>query len=136
MVLRFVLIGLAVATMLPSRAQELRVEGSISSVSKMLDRPMQYSYARPATFEREITWESMLRNREYQKQVEMNNVAQKSVKPVKSYFQRPRQRVTFKLDFGNSAVKNWSPYPDRALDARVIRYPMPRSAAYGKAPRK
>ena len=40
--------------------------------------------------------------------------------------------VKVSLRVGNSAVNNWSPFPDRALDARVIRYPMPRSAAFGK----
>lgn len=76
----------------------------------------------------------MLREEKARTEQQRYQVAQRSMTPIREYFQKPQQKVKFKLDIGNSAVKNWSPYPDRALDARVIRYPMPRSAA--KAPRK
>lgn len=35
---------------------------------------------------------------------------------------------------GNTAVKNWSPYPDRALDARTLRFPLPRNMQPDKRP--
>lgn len=31
-----------------------------------------------------------------------------------------------RLAIGNTAPSNWSPYPDKWLDARVIKYPLPR----------
>ncbi len=35
---------------------------------------------------------------------------------------------------GNTAVNNWSPYPDRALDARTLRFPQPRNMQPDKRP--
>ncbi len=57
--------------------------------------------------------------------------------PLREQLQRRFSRpVKVSLRVGNASVNNWSPFPDRALDARVIRYPMPRSAAYGKPARR
>lgn len=39
----------------------------------------------------------------------------------------PRWRFTV----GNTSMNNWSPYPDRALDARVLTFPLPRKADPG-----
>lgn len=32
----------------------------------------------------------------------------------------------WRLQIGNTQDGNWSPYPDRELDARIIRFPLPR----------
>lgn len=37
-----------------------------------------------------------------------------------------------RVEIGNRITGNWSPYPDRALDARIIRFPMPRNARADK----
>jgi len=37
-----------------------------------------------------------------------------------------RESGFWKATVGNSAAKNWSPYPDRYLDARTIKFPLPR----------
>lgn len=45
-----------------------------------------------------------------------------------------RDKAAWLWDFsiGNTAVRNWSPFPDRALDARTIRFPLPRDARADK----
>ena len=35
---------------------------------------------------------------------------------------------------GNTGTDNWSPFPDRALDARIIRFPLPRDMQPDKRP--
>lgn len=40
----------------------------------------------------------------------------------------------WRLDIGNTGSNNWSPYPDRALDARTLRFPMRRDAQADKRP--
>ncbi len=63
--------------------------------------------------------------------------ASSTLDPVREHFGRHfSSPVKVSLRVGNSSVSNWSPFPDRALDARVIRYPMPRWAAYGRPGRK
>lgn len=39
----------------------------------------------------------------------------------------------WRMSIGNTSANNWSPYPDRALDARTLRFPMPHKPQ-GKAP--
>ena len=36
----------------------------------------------------------------------------------------------WRIQMGNSGYGNWSPYPDRALDARNISYPLPKNSKY------
>ena len=38
------------------------------------------------------------------------------------------------LSVGNTPADNWSPYPDRALDARTLRFPLPRDSRADKRP--
>lgn len=49
---------------------------------------------------------------------------------------RPRdpQIVTdrLRITLGNNTDRSWSPYPDRALDARALRFPLPRDARADK----
>lgn len=42
----------------------------------------------------------------------------------------------WKATIGNTAVQNWSPYPDRALDARTLRFPLPQKANKTQGPKK
>ncbi len=65
-------------------------------------------------------------------QKKLKEIAQRTLEPIRVQQKRPTFKVELRLRAGNTAVQNWSPFPDRALDARVIRYPMPRAAAYGK----
>lgn len=40
----------------------------------------------------------------------------------------------WRISIGNTSMENWSPYPDRALDARVLRFPHPRELRRDKRP--
>ena len=40
----------------------------------------------------------------------------------------------WRISVGNTATDNWSPYPDRALDARQLRFPLPRKLHHDKRP--
>lgn len=39
---------------------------------------------------------------------------------------------SWRMSIGNTSVDNWSPFQDRALDARTIRFPVPRDARADK----
>ena len=45
-----------------------------------------------------------------------------------------REVALWRLTIGNTAAGNWSPYPDRALDARNLRFPLPRNLTPDKRP--
>lgn len=77
--------------------------------------------------------EEQFERNKYLARMEREDRANKALEPVKNHFRKPSVKTSFKLHGGNTEG-NWSSFPDRALDARVIRYPMPRSAAYGKGP--
>lgn len=47
-----------------------------------------------------------------------------------------RQAWLRHMQIGNTSVGNWSPFPDRALDARTIRFPLPRDARADKRSQK
>ena len=56
-------------------------------------------------------------------QVQETMPAAQSPAPV----QDPHATVgNWRFSFGNTSVANWSPYQDRMLDARTLRFPMPR----------
>ena len=40
----------------------------------------------------------------------------------------------WRMSVGNTSADNWSPYPDRALDARTLRFPLPRDSRADKRP--
>lgn len=40
----------------------------------------------------------------------------------------------WRMTFGNTSANNWSPFPDRALDARTLRFPLPRNMQPDKRP--
>lgn len=45
-----------------------------------------------------------------------------------------REVALWRITAGNTAADNWSPYPDRALDARTLRFPLPRNLTPDKRP--
>ena len=45
-----------------------------------------------------------------------------------------REVALWRLTIGNTAAGNWSPYPDRAPDARNLRFPLPRNLTPDKRP--
>lgn len=47
-------------------------------------------------------------------------------------FEGSKATGLWRLKIGNTAVDNWSPYPDRMLDARIISFPMRRDARADK----
>ena len=40
----------------------------------------------------------------------------------------------WRMSVGNTSADNWSPYPDRALDARTLLFPLPRDSRADKRP--
>jgi len=71
-----------------------------------------------------FSWEQQQERRKMLLCMKREEQARKTLKPVKNHFRKPAVKATFRLRGGNR-LSNMSPYPDRALDARVIRYPMP-----------
>ncbi len=64
------------------------------------------------------------------RQERRREVTDRNVAPVRRIVDQERKVATnWLIHLGNTGSGNWSPFPDRALDARVIRYPMARSAA-------
>ena len=65
------------------------------------------------------------------RQERRREVTDRNVAPIRRSFDRQRKvAVNWQIRLGNTGCGNWSPFPDRALDARTIRYPMARSAAW------
>lgn len=65
----------------------------------------------------------------------MNLQAQKSLgkTPVKDYKRDVNKDVgLWRISLGNTSANNWSPFPDRALDARIITFPMRRDSRADK----
>lgn len=59
--------------------------------------------------------------------------AQESVLRKSRGSRDPNKEVgTWRMSIGNTSVNNWSPFQDRALDARTIRFPVPRDARADK----
>lgn len=45
-----------------------------------------------------------------------------------------REVGLWRMSVGNTSTDNWSPFPDRALDARTLRFPLPRDSRADKRP--
>lgn len=45
-----------------------------------------------------------------------------------------KEAGTWRMSVGNTSTDNWSPFPDRALDARTLRFPLPRDSRADKRP--
>lgn len=96
----------------------LKVERSLNG--PMLLKPSELYFDPNSPF----AWEDKVAQEKYEKSVERYAKAQKSITPLKRQLEKPSIKISFRLRGGNTEG-NWSPFPDRALDARVIRYPMP-----------
>jgi len=81
-----------------------------------------------------LAWQLELVRQKIAQQRQREALARKNTAPVRGRTtERSAQADRAKWEWritGNAGPNNWSPFPDRALDARVIRYPMPRSAAW------
>lgn len=68
---------------------------------------------------------------------EMQNRAMAQESVIKSHRNMPKRDLnkevgTWRMSIGNTSIDNWSPFQDRALDARTIRFPVPRDARADK----
>lgn len=79
-----------------------------------------------------LLWNLELLRMKFTQQQQRVKTSRENVEPVRRMQERKvrQERINWQLHIGNTEISNWSPFPDRALDARVIRYPMPRSAAW------
>lgn len=96
----------------------LKVERSLNG--PMLLKPSELHFDPNSPF----AWEDKAAQEKYEKSVERYLKAQKSITPIKRKLEKPSVKFSFRVRGGNTEG-NWSPFPDRALDARIIRYPMP-----------
>ena len=71
-----------------------------------------------------LEWRRAKESRKYSSYVVRQRVANTNLAPVKEYFQRPRSAFQFQVSIVSNNILNASPYSDKALDARIIRYPM------------
>ncbi len=126
---------LVTGTLIPLRAQELplwlrfHLGRKLTTPMPTHENEMLFDPSSP------FSWEQQQERKKILLSLKREEQARKTLRPVKNHFRKPAVRTSFKLHGGNTQG-NWSPFPDRALDARAIRYPMPRSAAYGKGPAK
>ena len=118
------LLGALLASAIELQAQELplwlRLKVERSMKGPMLLKPSELHFEPNSPF----AWEDKAAQEKYELQMERYNRAQKSIEPIKQKSEMPAVKLTFRIRGGN-AGGNWSPFPDRALDARTIRYPMP-----------
>lgn len=119
-----VIMLLVAGTSATLQAQELplwlRLKVERSMKGPMLLKPSELHFDPNSPF----AWEDKAAQEKYELQMERYNRAQKSIEPIKQKSEMPAVKFTFRIRGGN-AGGNWSPFPDRALDARTIRYPMP-----------
>ena len=98
------------------QAQELPLRTQ-RTVSGLCSRPLQLVVPAPEfALSDTLSWQLEHIRRRIMRQERRREVADRNVAPVRRIVDQERSG-------------NWSPFPDRALDARVIRYPMARSAA-------
>lgn len=118
------LLGVLLAPAFELQAQELplwlRLKVERSMKGPMLLKPSELHFDPNSPF----AWEDKAAQEKYELQVERYTKAQKSIEPIKRKVEAPAVKFSFRVRGGNTEG-NWSPFPDRALDARVIRYPMP-----------
>lgn len=112
----------------PLHAQELPIRLQ-HSADRICDCPFRPTLSGP---------ETMLPKTAFQER--WRGVTERNILPIRKALFGPSRTqrkipIDWQIRLGNSGPDNWSPFPDRALDARVIRYPMPRSAAW-KSPVK
>lgn len=118
------------------QAQELPLRTQ-RTVSGLRSRPLQLVVPAPEfALSDTLSWQLEHIRRRIMRQERRREVADRNVAPVRRIVDQERKVATnWLIHLGNTGSGNWSPFPDRALDARVIRYPMARSAAW-KSPVK
>lgn len=128
---RFATLAVLLLTASAVRGQEL--PGCLTPNARTEMRNFLYGENPDAGIETDMRWirdavdpirrerrevERMMRERARERALEASEGARKSTTP-----RDPSVEVwEWRLSIGNNG--NWSPYPDRALDARVIRFPM------------
>lgn len=73
--------------------------------------------------------------RKIRKEMQHRAMAQESVIKAHRHTQKHdlnKEVGSWRMSIGNTSVDNWSPFQDRALDARTIRFPVPRDARADK----
>jgi len=141
-------------------AQAQEAPGAVPTIPEMAEfvPPAAFGALRPADFAPEIgrNWlfpgapfrvklpiEELRWMREgidpvrHERRMRMQQRAQQSIR----FGNGPKKRRDFQvevrmwnLDVGNSGIDNWSVYPDRMLDARMLRFPLPRNLHPDKRP--
>lgn len=113
------------------QAQELPLR-THRTASDLCSRPLQLNLpAAEFSLSDTLSWQLEHIRRKAMQQERRREVTDRNVVPIRRSFDRQRKvAVTWQIRLGNTGCGNWSPFPDRALDARTIRYPMARSAAW------
>lgn len=97
------------------------------------DSIMQQLYI-PAPMQVPIDWLEGVENPLFEEKRKISNIMQE--RATQSIIQRPQGNVkvtvnnalgTWKMNIGNFSIETWSPYLDRALDARTLSLPVPRN---------
>lgn len=113
------------------QAQELPLR-THRTASDLCSRPLQLNLpAAEFSLSDTLAWQLEHIRRKIMRQERRREVTNRNVAPIRRSFDRQRKMaVNWQIRLGNTGCGNWSPFPDRALDARTIRYPMARSAAW------
>lgn len=113
------------------QAQELPLR-THRTASDLCSRPLQLNLpAEEFSLSDTLAWQLEHIRRKIMRQERQREVTDRNVAPIRRSFDRQRKvAVNWQIRLGNTGCGNWSPFPDRALDARTIRYPMARSAAW------
>lgn len=113
------------------QAQELPLR-THRTASDLCSRPLQLNVpAAEFSLSDTLFWQLEHIRRKIMRQERRREVTDRNVAPIRRSFDRQRKvAVNWQIRLGNTGCGNWSPFPDRALDARTIRYPMSRSAAW------
>lgn len=85
----------------------------------------------PARYSKQWLREQLDPIRKEQSNIRMQLMQRESESLILQRSKRRKRNLTeesgwWKATAGNTAANNWSPYPDRYLDARMIKYPLPK----------
>lgn len=95
----------------------------------------------PAPMQIPADWLKGVENTLFEEKRKISNIMQE--RATQSIIQRPQGSVkvtvnnalgTWKMNIGNFSIETWSPYLDRALDARTLSLPVPRNMRPDKRP--
>ena len=120
---------LCTAASLQAQGLPLRTQRTVSG---LCSRPLQLVVPAPEfALSDTLSWQLEHIRRRIMRQERRREVTDRNVAPIrkKASGEGRKVKIDWQVRIGNTGICNWSPFPDRALDARVIRYPMARSAA-------